>query len=341
MKDMLQQLNELPEGFLNVKAQNLHQILEKPTLIHLQGRQVEPLFISTLLHGNETTGLYAIQKLLRSYQKNNLPRSISIFIGNVKAAEAGVRRLDQQVDYNRIWPGTHQPYLAEAHMVKQVTEIMQQKNVWASIDIHNNTGKNPHYACINKLQQKFMQLAGLFSDTLVYFHTPKGVQSSAFAELCPAVTLECGLSGEEAGINHVLNYLQTVLALDDFNKPVDINLKLFHTVARVKIPEGYSFGFEDDATINLLPEIENYNFCELAEGTALASVEPESSAFLQAFDDDEREVGRAFFEYSEDKILLKKVVMPAMLTMNTQVIRQDCLCYLMERLSMAETDKAV
>jgi len=341
MKDMLQQFDKLPKGFLDVKAHNLHQILEKPTLIHLQGKRSEPLFISTLLHGNETTGFYAIQKLLRNYNENNLPRSISIFIGNVKAAEAGVRRLEQQVDYNRIWPGTHQPYLAEAHMVKQVTDIMQQKDVWASIDIHNNTGKNPHYACINKLQQKYMQLAGLFSDTLVYFHTPKGVQSSAFAELCPAVTLECGLSGEEAGIDHVLQYLQTVLTLDDFNQPVDTRLKLFHTVARVKIPEGYSFGFEDDATINLLPEIENYNFCELTEGTVLASVEPESSAFLQAFDDDEREVGRAFFEYSEDKILLKKAVMPAMLTMNTQVIRQDCLCYLMERLSVTDFETGI
>jgi len=338
MKDMLQQLDQLPEGFLSVKAHNLHQLLEKPTLIHLQGKQSEPLFISTLLHGNETTGLYAIQKLLRNYHENKLPRSISIFIGNVKAAQAGVRRLEQQVDYNRVWPGTHQPYLAEAHMMKQVTEIMQQKKVWASIDIHNNTGKNPHYACINKLHQNYMQLAGIFSNTLVYFHTPKGVQSSAFAELCPAVTLECGLSGDEAGIDHVLNYLQKVLTLSEFNQSVDTRLKLFHTVARVNIPEGYSFGFEDDATINLLPEIENYNFCELTEGTVLASVEPESSAYLQAFDDDDREVGRTFFEYRDDKILLKKAVMPAMLTMNTQVIRQDCLCYLMERLSVAELE---
>ncbi len=329
---MFEQYDELPEGFLNAKAETLHRILEKPSLIHLQGKEPEPLFISTLLHGNETTGLYAVQKLLRRYQGRTLPRSISIFVGNIKAAEAGVRRLDQQVDYNRIWPGTHQHYLAEAHMVQQVTDIMRQMKVWASVDIHNNTGKNPHYACINKLQQSFMSLAGLFSETLVYFTTPKGVQSSAFAELCPSVTLECGLSGEEAGIDHVLNYLQSVLDCEDLTSYTNTDLNLFHTVARVKIPEGYSFGFDDDATINLLPEIENYNFCELDAGIVLARVEPGSSAFLQAFDDDEREVGREFFEYTGEKILLKKPVMPAMLTMDTQVIRQDCLCYLMERI---------
>lgn len=334
MSEMLDQYDELPEGFLNIKAENIHQVMAKPSLIHLQGKEPQPLFICTLLHGNETTGFYAIQKLLALYENTELPRSISIFIGNVKAAEEGLRRLDEQVDYNRIWPGTHQHYLAEAHMMKRVTEIMHEKQVWASIDIHNNTGKNPHYACINKLEKEFMALAGMFSHTLVYFTTPKGVQSSAFAELCPSVTLECGQSGQEAGIDHALNYLQKVLAADELNQVDTDHLKLFHTVARVTIPEGYSFGFEDDATINLLPEIEEYNFKELEKGTELASVEPESSAFLEAFDDDEREVGREFFQYDEDKIMLRRVVMPAMLTMNTHVIRQDCLCYLMERISL-------
>ena len=112
---MLDQYDELPDGFLSANAENLHQVLAKPSLIHLQGKSPRPLFICTLLHGNETTGFYAIQKLLRNYENGELPRAISIFIGNVKAAEEGVRRLDEQVDYNRIWPGTHQHYLASAY----------------------------------------------------------------------------------------------------------------------------------------------------------------------------------------------------------------------------------
>jgi len=329
---MFNEYNAIPPGFLQASVESLHNVLEKPALIHLGGEKAEPLFICTLLHGNEATGLYAVQKLLRHYQHQPLPRSLSIFIGNVKAAQAGVRRLDEQVDYNRIWPGTHQHYLAEAHMMRQITDIMAQKKVWASIDIHNNTGKNPHYACINKLEKSFVALAGLFSQTLVYFITPKGVQSAAFAELCPSVTLECGLSGDPSGIDHAMAYLQRVLQTEALERNPVAHLNLFHTVARVKIPEGYSFGFEDDATINLLPEIEAYNFRELEAGTVLATVEPESKAYLQAFDEDEREIGREFFDYVADKIVLKKHIMPAMLTMNTQVIRQDCLCYLMERI---------
>ena len=314
---MFDQYEELPEGFLDATVENLHEVLPKPSLIHLKGETDHPIFICTLLHGNETTGFYALQKLLHTYPTKKLPRSISIFIGNVKAAEKGVRRLEQQVDYNRVWPGTVHHYLAEAHMMQQITDIMRDRNVWASIDIHNNTGKNPHYACINKLETEFTTLAYMFSETLVYFTTPKGVQSSAFAELCPSVTLECGLSGQAIGVDHALNYLHRVMLATELDQHHFDSVNLYHTVARVNVPELYSFGFEDDATINLLPE--------------LARVEPESSAYLQAFDDDDREVGRDFFEYHEDKIVLKKPIMPAMLTMDTQVIRQDCLCYLMEK----------
>ena len=343
MTDMFDEYHELPDGLLEVSVENLHQILPRPALIHLQGQSVRPLFISTLLHGNETTGFYALQQLLREYFAegsggHELPRSMSIFIGNVKAAQTGVRRLEQQVDYNRVWPGTPHDYLAEAHMMQRVTDIMRERHVEASIDIHNNTGKNPHYACINKLDREFIALACLFSQTLVYFTTPKGVQSGAFAELCPSVTLECGMSGQAEGTAHVLSYLQQLLSMPPLRSQTPGDFDLFHTVARVTIPEFYSFGFEDDATINLLPELENYNFIELAAGTVLARIEPESSAWLQAFDENEHERGRDFFEYRDEQILLKRPVMPAMITMNTQIIRQDCLCYLMERYPL-ELDK--
>ena len=287
-----------------------------------------------MLHGNETSGFYALQKLLQHYQGQTLPRSVSIFIGNVKATEAGCAKAGGTGGLTIVSgqvPISH--YLAEAHMAQQVTDIMRQRNVMASIDIHNNTGKNPHYACINKLESAFVSLAGMFSNTLVYFTTPKGVQSAAFAEMCPSVTIECGLSGQRDGVEHAFRYLQTIMHLGHFQLAMESGFSLYHTVARVKIPQDYSFGFADDATINLLPEIENYNFCELDAQTPIAKIEPGSSAFLQAFDDDEREVGREYFEYQGDTIVLRKPMMPAMLTTNTHIIRQDCLCYLMERIS--------
>ena len=61
---MLTTLDHIPAGFLEASAGGLHQVLPGPTLIHLPGRKPDPLFVSVLLHGNEYTGLKAIQNVL-------------------------------------------------------------------------------------------------------------------------------------------------------------------------------------------------------------------------------------------------------------------------------------
>jgi succinylglutamate desuccinylase len=150
-------LEHVPDGLLEVGAEALHGLLPSPTLIHLQGRQQPPLFVSILLHGNETTGLAAVQALLRKYAQHPLPRSLSVFIGNVAAARLGLRRLNDQPDFNRIWPGHEQPPCAETVMAQAVFDDMARRGVFASIDVHNNTGINPHYVCLDRLDDQNMQ----------------------------------------------------------------------------------------------------------------------------------------------------------------------------------------
>ena len=104
---MLKQLDHIPSGLLDLPATQLEAVLGGPTLIHLDGRRPEPLLVSVLMHGNETTGWEAVRRLLPHYLTGEaeLPRALSLFIGNVSAAAVGLRRLDGQPDYNRIWPG--------------------------------------------------------------------------------------------------------------------------------------------------------------------------------------------------------------------------------------------
>jgi hypothetical protein len=101
---LLHEMEGLPQGLLGCTARDLGQCLAGPTLFHLPGRRPKPLFASVLLHGNEGTGLAAIQALIRRFGDRPLPRALSVFVGNVAAARDGLRRLDDQPDYNRIWP---------------------------------------------------------------------------------------------------------------------------------------------------------------------------------------------------------------------------------------------
>ena len=332
---MLTQYESLPAGLLDLPAAQLGDVLPGPSLIHLPGRRQPPLFVSVLLHGNENTGWQAAQAVLKKYATSELPRALSLFIGNVDAARSGLRRLDGQPDYNRVWPGAEESPSAESAMMQQVVDVMRARGVFASIDIHNNTGLNPHYACINRLDQHFLHLALLFSRIVVYFIRPRGVQSAAFAELCPSVTVECGKPGAPDSAEHAAAFMEACLHLSEFPAhpvaPHDVDL--FHTIATVKVPDHASFGFNaPDADINFLPELDHFNFRELERGIHLGRVRPDSSARLLVVNEQGEDIGARLFDYREGEIALKQRLMPAMLTRDERVIRQDCLCYLMERL---------
>ncbi len=333
----LKQLDYLPEGLLEVSTQELHTILPEPTLIHLSGKQAAPLFVSVLLHGNEPTGFIAVQLLLKKYQGRQFPRSLSVFFGNVVAASLNLRRLDKQPDYNRIWPGTELPGCAETEMAKEIVSIMKKRNVFASVDVHNNTGLNPHYACINHLDNQFLQLASLFGRLIVYFIRPKGVQSAAFAQMCPAVTLECGRPRQQHGVEHALEYLNSCLHLFELPQhqilPQDIDL--FHTVAQVKIDDKLNFSFNQvDADLLLNEDLERMNFTEVSPGTVLGTSKNNTTMPLIAKDEYGNDVTDNFFSFQNGELQINRLTMPSMLTLDEHVIKQDCLCYLMERIHL-------
>jgi len=332
---MLNILENLPPELLDVPVEGLHELLGGPTLIHLPGREPAPLFVSVLLHSNESTGFYALQALLRDYRSRELPRALSLFIGNVAAASEGRRYLDTQPDYNRIWPGAEYADLPEVRMMQQLVEIMAARRAFASVDLHNNTGINPHYACINRVDNRFLHLAALFSRTVVYFIRPLGVQSMAMSGVCPAVTIECGKPGQKYGTEHARDYLDACLHLHEIPEhPVaSHDVDLFHTVAIVKIPPEVSFGFGNvDTDLCLVEDLDHLNFSELPADTVLGSVRKGAAPRLSVCDDNGMEVFDRYFRYENQSLLTTRPFMPSMFTLDETIIRQDCLGYLMERL---------
>jgi succinylglutamate desuccinylase len=332
---MWQEYDHIPGNLLALESTQLAGMLPGPSLIHLTGRKPQPVFISVLMHGNEDVGWEAVRALLSRYQGGEeLPRSLSLFIGNVNAAAQRKRILPGQPDYNRVWPGGELEAPPEQLMMKQVVEVMRQRQPFISVDVHNNTGLNPHYACINRLERPFLHLALMFSRTVVYFLSPKGVQSMAFAELCPSVTLECGKVGSAHGVEHALQYLEACLHLAEHPQhpvpPQDIDL--FHTVAQVKLASGIRCGFNPgESELVLDPDLDYMNFREVSAGTIVGWVDDSGVDVLDVRNEQGIDVGRDYFLIEAGQLCLRRPVMPSMLTTDLDVIHQDCLCYLMER----------
>ena len=353
---MLTILDQIPEGFTDCAPKDLLSILSGPTLIHLEGKHKEPLLVSILLHGNEPTGLLAIQLFLKKMQGKPLPRALSLFVGNVTAAQQGLRHLHNQPDYNRIWPYDHILNEGEAStevntpehaMMKQIVEIMRDKKVFVSVDIHNNTGLNPHYGCINKLDSRFFHLATLFSRTVVYFIRPKGVQSMAFADICPAVTVECGKPDQPYGATHAADFINACLHLTEIpSQPLATHdMDLFHTVATITVPEHISFGFIDPVSnsdktaeststdISFPTTLDHLNFTELTTGTTLGILNTEQTKIpLLVTDEQGQDATNRYLNLEAGELRTTREFMPSMFTLDHEVIRQDCLGYLMERM---------
>lgn len=324
-----------PAHLLDVAAQDLWQHLKGPTLFHIPGRRPEPVFVSVLLHGNEATGWQAIQSVLKQHQGAELHRSLLLFVGNIAAAKANVRTLPTQLDYNRTWPGSPYRTSPEARLMAEVCDLVRRAAPFASIDIHNNTGHNPHYACVNRLDERYFHIARLFSRTVVYFTKPEGVQSAALADICPAVTVECGRVGGAAGAVHAADFVSAALALShipDHAVP-EHDLDLLQTIAIAKVPRSAHFTFDgSDADFRFRADLDHLNFSELDAGTSFGTVGSGREARLDILPGGSFDRVSDYFDYSDGEIRLVRPAIPSMLTLDPNAIRLDCLGYLMHRI---------
>lgn len=335
---MLKQYDYLPDGFLGAEVSDLRKILKGPALIHLPGEKDPPLFVSILQHGNEDTGFYAVREWLLDYHHRRLPRSLTLFVANVFAAEFNLRCLAGQLDFNRVWPGAEPGDSPEHRIMNRVLDIMKQRGVFASIDIHNTSGFSPHYAAVNSTDPAFLRLAMLYDKLVVFFEKPVGVQSQAFSKLCPAVILECGKAGEIHGREHVRGYLDTCICLDKVPcHPIQCHeVDLFHTIGIIKIPDNVSFGFGYEAAdIQFADDLDRLNFKELLPGKTLGVVTQTKLHFLDVIDDGGFNITDQYYAIENQRLIVRKPLMLSMLTKDKIIIRQDCLCYLMERYQMS------
>ncbi len=334
---MLKRFDHVPDAMLHSSSIELEQLLGGPALFYLEGARKPPLFITVLQHGNEPTGFEAIQQILRKYQSVELPRAVWLFVANVGSAAAGLRTLDTQNDYNRAWPGTTDTATVEAALMREVVDTVTAKPLFASVDLHNNTGSNPHYGCVNELEPRYLQLATLFARTVVYFKQPVGVQSLAMSMHCPAVTLECGQAGENAALVHAVDFLDACLHMhhlpDHQVSPHDITL--LRTVAVAKMRAGVTFGFDDDNhEVQFRPDLDKLNFSPLDAGETLADLKGKTNMPIIVTNDDGVDISATLFDVAGGTLTLKQTLTPSMATLDVGIIKQDCLFYVMEQMAL-------
>lgn len=327
---MLRRLAEVPAGLAACTPDRLEALLGGPALIEVPGRRDPPVFVSVLLHGNEVSGWNALRRLLR--HDAPLPRSVLLFVGNVRAAAAGVRTLPGQQDFNRIWRGATGD---EGRLAGELLDALAARPLFAAVDLHNNTGHNPYYGIVTELAPAHLGLAYLFGDKAVYVREPDTVLTRALTPHCPAVAVELGPIGDARCDERAYEFLKRVLALDAIPAADTKALKLFRTRVRVHVADEVEFAFAGEdrrAPLVLTGGVEGVNFHELPAGTEFGATASSPGDVLRVLDVNHRDVTDQFFVQERGRLRLRQAVVPAMYTTDPLVIRQDCLCYFMERL---------
>ncbi len=331
-RPMLRIHDQLPAGLLDLDSTELGDALGGPALIRIPGERPQPLFVATLLHGNETTGWDAVRQVLRGYGARALPRSVLLFLGNVRAARERLRHLDGQPDYNRIWGGYPGP---EGDLAAQVLAEVRRAHPFACLDLHNTSGENPLYTCVHGLDDASRALGRVFSRKLVLVTHPDTLLSLALSRFAPSVTLECGKPGNPEVTARVAAFLEEALALETLDAAhpalLDHPGEVLRSVARVRVPEHVSFSFDDDgADLRLAHGLDAHNFTLVPDGTPIGWIRHGADARLEALDATGADVSERYFRRDRDALVTASPLIPSLFTPNARIIRQDCLCYVME-----------
>lgn len=328
---MITVLDQMPEGLLSASPRELADFCDELSVIHLEGARGPPLVMSLMLHGNEPAGLLALQHLFGELgmRVDALPRSLTLLVGNVLAAQAGVRRLDDQADFNRIW---EQPQGRAVWALKE----LEHKQPLALLDIHNSSGHNPHFVGVTRLDRTTMGLAYAFSRRVVNVTGPSGMLAQAAASFTPSITLECGAPHDPEGFKVAASLAKRLLETGD--------VPMLPEAMPVEVLENMcSFRLRDDAELVFPDDLERTNFVDVPVGTPLAFGADRTRGLI-AIDRDGEDVTDRFLRYEHGasgegtrggRFVSTSAFVPVMMTLDERVMRQDCLGYAMKRRRVA------
>lgn len=322
------------------------------TIIDISGENPnEWRIISTLLHGDEPSGLIGIHRWLTS--ENTLPRpktNIRIIISSVEAATHQHlfthRYLPDGVDLNRCFNKTlansieHgeekqlNGYIERANLIEQ---SMREVNPTAIIDLHNTSGNGPAFAVSTLISPNVLSLASYFCDTLIL----SDIQIGGLMELtfsCPVVTIECGGSTDdqshEVAYNGIEHFAQCEThatfpqdkAVQILYKPLRLVIKKDRNLSFSQHDEGYS-------GVTLRANIEQFNYGGCCEGLLLGWLDDHGLENLQLLNDQGVNVINNYFKLVDNKFVCATSLKIFMASSQHDIAKSDCLFYVVNNVN--------
>lgn len=323
---------DLDGGSLGADPESFLRSLGAPALVEVPGRDHSRLrVVTTLLHGNEPSGLRALHRWLAH---SPVPATdLLLFFGAVDAALAAPgfahRFLPGARDLNRVWC---EPFEGEeGRLAAQVLERLRERPPECLVDLHNNTGQNPAYGVAFRVGVPELNLVSLYARRIIHTPIRLGTIVEATSADWPSVTVECGRSGDPAADELAFAGTRRLLEADDLElgatpPPIEVVVD----PVRVRVRPGVPLGFGDGpgaAGLVVSREIDRHNFELLPAGTCIGWLSPGSDWPIEAVGAGERDRSFELFAVAGDRLETRTEMIPVMMTTNRENALADCLFY--------------
>lgn len=322
------EVGETVEGFL--------ERLGGPAWIHVPGQdRARTRVVTTLLHGNEPSGVRAVHRWLRSEMTPVV--DMVCIIGAVDAAVEPpgfhYRFLPDAKDLNRCF---REPFEGrEGQLAHTILEWLREVKPEALIDLHNTSGRSPAYGVTTKVALPHLSLTSMFSEQLIQTDLRLGTLLEATEDEWPTIVVECGgasTSGSDqlayegllrfASDGDVLQHTSASNRVHVFQHPIRVELCEGRNVTYEPFPNGR-------VDLTLLPDVDKYNFDCLQAGDMIGWVGTSHLDVLVARGADGRDQTRELFLENSGRLVMAKPARILMMTTNPTIAANDCLFYVL------------
>ncbi len=289
--------------------------------------------LSTLLHGNEPSGVRAVFEWIQSRKRPAV--NLVCFIGAVEAALArpyfATRFLPGRKDLNRCF---REPFEGpEGDIAAEALSRLRRAKPEALLDLHNTSGTSPCYAVSTRRSPAHESLARLFSRHFILTDLRLGTLMEATEETFPTLTIECGGARDSqsttVATEGFFRYATAdrVVGSDDYEPGMAV---LKHPI-RVELGDGarvaYRAAPDPDVDITFQPGVDRYNFGEVQAGQVLGWLGARGLSALIAHDAQGRNRIHDIFAARDGTLEVVQRTRFFMITTDPAIARSDCLFY--------------
>lgn len=324
---------DLDAAALGPDAESFLRTLGGASLISVPGRDRSRLrAVSTLLHGNEPSGIRGLHRWLR---EGGVPAvDTLLFVGAVETAlqDGGFahRFLPGRPDLNRVWCA---PFAgAEGRLAQAVLAVLDERPPECLVDLHNNTGQNPAYGVTFRIGVPERNLVACFAHRIIHTPIELGTITEATCERFPSVTVECGRSGDPVADDLAFVGTRRLLETDDlglYATPplLDVVVDPVRVRVRPGIPLAFGDGPGDGEGLVMSREVDRHNFELVPPGTCIGWVSPALDWPIEAIGAGGVDRSFELFAVSGNRVETRREMIPVMMTTHRENALADCLFY--------------